>query len=69
MAYKLNQEDDNPLWRKYVDEVDMSNPKWLKEVEIKTSFPSPSFSVLSEEEFLIKLETDMEFREKWGGVN
>jgi hypothetical protein len=66
MAYKLNSQDENPLWRKYVDNVDMNNTKYLKEVKIKTSLPSSSFSILSEEEFLDKLKTDEEFREKWG---
>ncbi len=66
MAYKLNSQDENPLWRKYVDNVDMNNTKYLKEVKIKTSLPLSSFSILSEEEFLDKLKTDEEFREKWG---
>jgi hypothetical protein len=66
MAYKLNSQDENPLWRKYMDNVDMNNTKYLKEVKIKNSLPSSSFSILSEEEFLDKLKTDEEFREKWG---
>jgi hypothetical protein len=66
MAYKLNTEDENPLWRNYMDNVDMMDNKDLKEININTTFPSKSTSVYSEEEFLDKLKTDKEFFEKWG---
>jgi len=66
MSYKLNVEDENPLWRHYVDNVDRVDTKWLKEVEITTPFPSKSFSIYSEEEFLEKLKVDDEFAKKWG---
>lgn len=64
--YKTNPKDENPLWRKYMDNVDMMDNKWLKEVELKTPFPSKSHSVYSEDEFLEKLRTDKEFNKKWG---
>ena len=69
--YKTNPKDENPLWRKYMDNVDMMDNKWLKEVELKTPFPSleldlKSYSVYSEDEFLEKLRTDKEFNKKWG---
>ena len=66
MAYKLNPNDENPLWRNYVNNVDINDSKWLKQIDMKTPFPSKSFSILSEEEFLTKLETDNEFKERWG---
>jgi hypothetical protein len=58
--------DENPLWRKYMNNVDMMDNKWLKEVELKIPFPSKSYSVYSEDEFLEKLRTDKEFNKKWG---
>tara|TARA_B100000497_G_scaffold10629_1_gene11914 strand:- start:620 stop:835 length:216 start_codon:yes stop_codon:yes gene_type:complete len=66
MSWKLNIEDENPLWRQYMDNVDMLNNKWLKEIELKTPFPQKSFSVYSEDEFLEKLKIDKEFNEVWG---
>jgi hypothetical protein len=64
MAYKLNTEDENPLWRNYMDNVDMMDNKDLK--EINTAFPSKSTSVYSEKEFLEKLKNDKDFNKKWG---
>jgi hypothetical protein len=64
--YKTNVKDENPLWRKYMDNVDMMDNKWLKEIELKTPFPSKNYSVYSEDEFLEKLQTDKEFNKKWG---
>ena len=69
MSWKLNTEDENPLWRQYMDNVDMmdnKDNKWLTSVDLKTPFPSKSFSVYSENEFLEKLESDKEFNEMWG---
>lgn len=66
MSWKLNTEDENPLWRQYMDNVDMMDNKWLKPVELETPFPSKSFSVYSEDEFLEKLETNEEFNKMWG---
>ena len=43
MSWKLNTEDENPLWRQYMDNVDMMDNKWLKSVDLKTPFPSKSF--------------------------
>ena len=64
--YKTNVKDENPLWRKYMDNVDMMDNKWLKEIELKTPFPSKNYSVYSEDEFLEKLQIDKEFNKKWG---
>ena len=64
--YKTNVKDENPLWRKYMNNVDMMDNKWLKEVELKIPFSSKSYSVYSEDEFLEKLQTDKEFNKKWG---
>ena len=66
MSWKLNPEDENPLWRQYMDNVDILDNKWLKEIDMKTPFPQKSFSVYSEEEFLEKLKTDEEFNRRWG---
>jgi hypothetical protein len=66
MSWKLNTEDENPLWRQYMDNVDMMDNKWLKEIDLKIPFQQKSFSVYSEDEFLEKLESDKEFNEIWG---
>ena len=66
MSWKLNTEDENPLWRQYMDNVDMMDNKWLKEIDLKIPFQQKSFSVYSEDEFLEKLESDKEFNEMWG---
>ena len=66
MSWKLNAEDENPLWRQYMDNVDMTDNKWLKSIDLKTPFPLKSFSVYSEDEFLEKLKTDEEFNKMWG---
>ena len=49
MPYKLNPEDENPLWRNYMNNVDMNNPEWLKKVDFKTPHPANSFSTYSED--------------------
>ena len=66
MSWKLDPKDENPLWRKYMDNVDIMDNKWLKPINIKTSFPSNNFSVYSEDEFLEKLKNDEEFNLVWG---
>jgi hypothetical protein len=63
---KTNAKDENPLWRNYMNNVDMMDNKWLKKVELKIPFSSNSYSVYSEDEFLEKLQTDKEFNKKWG---
>ena len=66
MTWELNTEDENPLWRQYMDNVDMEDNKWLKSVKLKTLLPSKSFSVYLEDEFMEKLKTDEEFNKMWG---
>jgi hypothetical protein len=68
MSWKLKTEDENPLWRQYMDNVDMVINKYLKEIDIdlETPFLQKSFSVYSEDEFLEKLESDKEFNQIWG---
>ncbi len=68
MAYKLNPKDENPLWRNYMNHVNMDDEKWLKKINLNTTFSSKSTSVYSEEEFLDKLKTDKEFFERWGKI-
>ena len=66
MSWKLKIEDENPLWRHYMDNVDIMDNKWLKEIDLKTPFTQKSFSVYSEDEFLEKLKSDKKFNEMWG---
>lgn len=66
MSWKLNTENENPLWRQYMDNVDMTDNKWLKPIVLETTLPSKSFSVYSETEFLEKLKIDQEFNKMWG---
>lgn len=66
MSWKLNPEDENPLWRQYMDNVDIMDNKWLKEIDLKTPFSQRSFAIYSEDEFLEKLKSDKEFDEMWG---
>lgn len=68
MVYKLTPEDENPLWRNYMNNVNMGDEKWLKKINLNIPFPSKSTSVYSEEEFLDKLKTDKEFFERWGEI-
>ena len=64
--FDYNKDDENPLWRHYMNSVNMSEERWLKEIELKLPVPSKSFSVYSEDEFLEKLKTDEEFNKIWG---
>ena len=66
--WKLNPEDENPLWRNYMNNVNMDDEEDVKKINLKTPFPSKSVSVYSEEEFLNKLKTDKEFFERWGRI-
>lgn len=66
MAFKLNSSDENPLWRNYMNNVKDDDHTSLKQIDLRTPWPSTSFATYCEEEFLIKLETDEEFKEKWG---
>ena len=65
MSYKLNTQDENPLWRNYMDNVN-NDEQWMKEVKLNTPFPCKSFGTYSEDEFLEKLKSDEEFNKKWG---
>lgn len=67
MSYKLNTQDENPLWRNYMDNVN-NDEQWMKEVKLNTPFPSKSFGTYSEDEFLEKLKSDEEFNKKWGTI-
>ena len=64
MEYKLNTQDENPLWRNYMDNV--NNEEWMKEVKLNIPFPSKSYSTYTEEEFEQKLISDIRFNEVWG---
>ncbi len=72
MSWKLNTEDENPLWRQYMDELETMNPeesrKWeaVRELPVKLPFKTTTTSNYSEDEFLEKLKTDEEFSKRWG---
>jgi len=72
MSWKLNTEDENPLWIQYMDELEKMNPeeqrKWevLRELPVESPFKTITTSNYSEDEFLEKLKTDEEFNKRWG---
>jgi len=65
MGYKLNTQDENPLWRNYMDNVN-NDEQWMKEVKLNLPIPSKSYGTYSEEEFEQMLISDIQFNEKWG---
>lgn len=67
MRYKLNAQDENPLWRNYMDKVN-NDEKWMKEVKLNTPYPSKSLVTYSEDEFEQMLIGDIQFNEKWGTI-
>ena len=72
MSWKLNTEDENPLWRQYMEELEKMNfeeqRKWvvLREILDDIPFKKTTTSTYSEDEFLEKLKTDEEFNKRWG---
>lgn len=66
MSYKLTAEEENPLWRNYMEKS--KDESDLQEVLLETPFPSKSFATYSEEDFLQKLKEDEIFNSKWGKV-
>ena len=72
MSWKLNTEDENPLWRQYMDELGKMNfeeqRKWVvvREILDEIPFKKTTTSTYSEDEFLEKLKTDEEFNKRWG---
>lgn len=66
MNYKLTSENENLLWRQYMDSLETMDNKWLKKVDLKMPFPSNTFVNYSEDEFLEKIKTDEEFNNVWG---
>lgn len=65
MEYKLNIQDENPLWRNYMDNVN-GEERYMKEVILNLSIQSKSFANYSESEFEQKLLSDIHFKERWG---
>ena len=65
MGYKLNTQDENPLWRNYMDNVN-DNEKWMNKVKLNVTFPSKSYGTYTEEEFEQKLINDIQFNKMWG---
>ena len=72
MAFILNPEDENPLWRQYMDElinldIQERTNKWCKkDVSIRGSFKTTTATPYSQDEFLEMLELDEEFNKRWG---
>ena len=72
MSWKLNTEDENPLWRQYMVELEKMNfeeqRRWVVVREILDDMPfkKTTTSTYSEDEFLEKLKTDEEFNKRWG---
>lgn len=73
MSWKLNAEDENPLWRQYMDELETMNPeesrKWevVRELPVDLPFKTTT-SNYSEDEFEQMLISDIQFNEKWGTI-
>ena len=63
---ELSHDELNRLWNIYMNKVGL-NKEWLKEVKLKFSVPNSSFIPYMLKDFKIKLKSDVEFREKWGG--
>jgi hypothetical protein len=74
MPYKMNLEEESPLWRRYVDELErmdlVEQTVWMKEIDLPpdTPFGKKAFVAYTEEDFLDKLNTDKSFEEKWGSI-
>ncbi len=67
MGYKLKAQDENPLWRNYMDNVN-GNEEWMKVVKLDTPFPLKSYGTYNEEEFEQMLIDDIQFNEMWGVI-
>jgi len=62
----------DPLWEDYLTKLDdldiVEKTKWMKMVEplIELPYYTQNYFPFAEQEFLELLETDLEFKEKWG---
>jgi hypothetical protein len=65
MGYKLNESDENPLWRNYMDKHRHEHGHGVY-VEMELPFKTTTTRSYSEDEFLEKLKTDEEFNKRWG---
>lgn len=72
MAWILNPEDEHPLWRQYMDELEKMNPEEQRKWEYKwkyndmTGVLAKSCVSYDQDSFLRMLETDEEFNKRWG---
>lgn len=77
MAWILNPEDEHPLWRQYMDELEKMNPEEQRKWEYKWKYKwkyNDMTGVLAkscviydhQDSFLRMLETDEEFNKRWG---
>jgi len=70
MSYKLTTEEENPLWRQYMNEIQTmsqeESKKWEYVIDLPLPFKSTTTSTYSEDEFLEKLKTNEEFNKRWG---
>ena len=70
MNLKLNAEDENPLWRNYMDNVD-NDSRWMKLVPLLNypqEFRRTTYATYSEEEFEELISLDGPFKERWGKI-
>jgi hypothetical protein len=54
----------NEAYTNYINTC--NEDKWMKEIDLKLPFPSKSYGLLTQEEFIDKIKTDDEFAKKWG---
>jgi len=55
MSWKLNTEDENPLWRQYMDELEKMNPEEQRKWEVLRELPVESpFKKINEKKKLSK---------------
>jgi hypothetical protein len=72
MEKNIEEKIYSPLWESYLTKLDdldiVEKTKWMKIVEplVELPFVTKNYFPLSESEFLEKVESDQNFKEKWG---
>lgn len=72
MGWYENTQNENPLWRQYMNELGKMDieeaRKWEMIIELPIDLPLKTISSTnySQDEFLEKLQTDEEFNKRWG---
>ena len=57
---------DGDAYKNY--EKKCNEDKWMKEVVLDLPFPNKSYGLFTQEEFINKIKTDIEFAKKWGSL-